>query len=183
MQSQPHRHPLAFRSIGLLAVCRAASWFGMGPKSQQVSPCDPPNGAAAVVEPGPIRSQHRNQARPGTRALNVFACAVALASIAAHAVGQTTAVGINGGSSWNGWTLRGSFLSTGIWGGGSTTRNASLYTTVFTFNNHAATGGTQVRSSGAPVGFAAGTHSPGTFANGNTILGIGVDHHLSLIHI
>ncbi len=176
MQSEHHRHSSVFRGIVRHAICKAASWFGMGPRSQPASPLGPADGAAAVVEPGPIRSQHRNQARPGTRALNVFACAVALASIAAPAVGQTTAVDINGGSSWNGWTLRGSFLSPGIWGGGSTTRNASLYTTVFTFNNDAATGGTQVRSSGAPVGFAAGTHSPGAFANGNTILGIGVDH-------
>lgn len=84
-------------------------------------------------------------------------------------------VDINGGTSWSGWEHRGNSRAVGLWGAQSTTRNYELYTTVFTFNNNAITGGaTQVRGGGTPVGFAAGAYSQGAFSNGNTVLGIGL---------
>ncbi len=84
-------------------------------------------------------------------------------------------VDINGGSSWDGWSLRGNSLDVGIWASGSTTRDYDLYTTVFSFDNNAITGNpVQVKTPDAPTGFAAGTFSPGAFANGNVILGIGL---------
>ena len=85
---------------------------------------------------------------------------------------------INGGTSWDGWDSRGNSLDVGIWGKGSTTRSYGLYTSVFKFNNNtfdSSTGGVQVRNAVAPAGFTAGTHSTGAFANGHTILGIGLN--------
>lgn len=87
-------------------------------------------------------------------------------------------VDINGGTSWNGWTHRGNSLDVGIWGTGSIARSYELYTTTFTFNNNTfdpSSGGTQVNANNTPTGFAAGTFSTGAFANGHTILGIGLD--------
>jgi len=108
----------------------------------------------------------------------------AVLAFAAIAIGwslpATTAsagiVDINGGLSWGGWTLRGNSRDVGIWAKDSTTRNYDLYTTVFYFNNNQITGNpVQVKTPAAPSGFAAGTFSQGAFANGNTILGIGLN--------
>ena len=100
-----------------------------------------------------------------------------LAMAAAGAV-NAALVDINGGTSWGGWDSRGNSLDVGIWGKGDTTRSYGLYTTVFKFNNNmfdSSTGGVQVKNTGAPAGFAAGAFSSGAFANGNRILGIGLD--------
>ena len=85
------------------------------------------------------------------------------------------AIDINGGSSWGGWELRGNSRDVGIWAKDSTTRDYDLYTTVFFFDNNAITGSpVQVKAPSAPAGFAAGSFSAGAFANGNTILGVGL---------
>lgn len=96
---------------------------------------------------------------------------IALTLVAAPAIAS---VDINGGSSWGGWDHRGNSRDVGIWGAQSTTRSYEIYTTVFTFSNNAITGGTQVRGNNTPLGFAAGAFSTGAFANGNTVLGIGL---------
>lgn len=97
--------------------------------------------------------------------------AVALAAAACSAFGQD----INGGSSWGGWTSVGLSNQLGVYGSGSTTAVYEVYTTVFSFNNHAVTGGA---SGGGPTGgvtgFGTGAFSTGAFANGNTIIGVGV---------
>jgi hypothetical protein len=106
------------------------------------------------------------------------ATVVAVVLLALTIAVPSHAIDINGGSSWSGWDHRGNSLDVGIWGAGSTTRSYELYTTTFTFNDNtfdSSTGGTQVRADGAPLDFAAGTYSPGAFANGNTIFGIGLD--------
>ena len=97
---------------------------------------------------------------------------------------QTGLAGIvNGGSDWTGWTLRG--RSTDIPGTtspslgyarGTTTDVHDVYTTEFIFNNHSkdsevAGGG----PSGGTTGFGTGGLTTGAFANGNRILGIGLD--------
>lgn len=98
----------------------------------------------------------------------------ALSTLALSGTSAFASIDINGGASWGGWDHRGNSRDVGIWGAQSTTRSYELYTTVFTFNNNAATGGTQVRANNTPVGFASGAFSTGAFANGNTILGIGL---------
>jgi len=97
------------------------------------------------------------------------------AVIIAFAWPASAALDINGGTSWGGWSLLGNSRDIGIWAQGSTTRNYDLYTAVFEFNNNAITGSpTQVKTASAPTGFTAGTYSPGSFATGNVILGIGL---------
>lgn len=98
----------------------------------------------------------------------------ALSTLALTGTSALASIDINGGASWGGWNHRGNSRDVGIWGAQSTTRSYELYTTVFTFNNDAVTGGTQVRGNNTPVGFASGAFSTGAFANGNTILGIGL---------
>ncbi|QDU96590.1 FecR domain-containing protein [Lignipirellula cremea] len=85
-------------------------------------------------------------------------------------VGGLIAPAINGGSSWEGWTLQGVSNQLGIYGSGSTTDVYKVYTTVFRFDNHTVSG-----SAVGSDGFAPGKFSGGAFANGNTILGIGVE--------
>ena len=103
-----------------------------------------------------------------------FHLAISILAAVAVAPSALASVDINGGSSWGGWSHRGNSLNVGIWGAQSTTRSYEIYTTVFTFDNNAITGGTQVRGSGTPTGFDQGAFSTGAFANGNTILGIGL---------
>jgi hypothetical protein len=112
----------------------------------------------------------------------VLAGATAALVLSAAASSQA-AVEINGGSSWGGWDPRGNSLNVGIWGAASVTRSYDLYTTVFTFNNdtfNSGTGGVQVRPAFSaagqpPSGFGSGDFSKGAFANGNRVLGIGLD--------
>jgi hypothetical protein len=85
-------------------------------------------------------------------------------------VGGSIAPAVNGGISWEGWTLQGVSNQLGIYGSGSTADVYKVYTTVFSFDNHTV--------SGSPVGsegFAPGKFSAGAFANGNTVLGIGIE--------
>ena len=86
-------------------------------------------------------------------------------------VGGLIVPAINGGSSWEGWTLRGASNQLGIYGSGSTEDVYKIYTTVFAFDNSHAVSGSPVGS----AGFASGPKSGGAFANGNTILGIGIE--------
>ena len=99
---------------------------------------------------------------------------LALAAIAGSAFGS---VDINGGTSWGGWTSVGQSNQLGVYGSGSQTAVYEVYTTVFSFNNHAVTGGAinNVVTNGAS-GFASNLagFSSGAFANGNSILGVGV---------
>ncbi len=103
--------------------------------------------------------------------------ALALAAIAGSAFGS---VDINGGTSWGGWTSVGNSLSLGIYAGGNVNRDFDIYVTQFTFNNNAVSGspiqagpGHAGFSNGAgPIGF--GNYAAGSFANGNTIFGIGM---------
>jgi len=95
---------------------------------------------------------------------------------------------IDGGLSWNGWTRRGLSDQGDLYGSGGVT-NAELYevyTTTFAFDASTNTiNDSAVRAvAPAPDGFAAGRIAPtpagpfavskGAFADGNTILGIGV---------
>jgi hypothetical protein len=107
--------------------------------------------------------------------LQKYAAVATAAPALSFAASSEAAVDINGGSSWGGWDSRGNSLAVGLWGSGSTTRSYDVYTSTFIFNNNAPTGGTQVSKAGTPVGFAQGASSTGAFANGNTILGIGLD--------
>jgi hypothetical protein len=102
------------------------------------------------------------------------ACAGAVLVVLATGGARAAGIDINGGSSWGGWDYRGQSNQLGIWGSGSTTRSFDIYTSVFTFADNVITGGTQVRASGAPLGFAPGPFSTGAFANGNRIFGFGV---------
>ncbi|WP_197442845.1 FecR domain-containing protein [Lignipirellula cremea] len=91
-----------------------------------------------------------------------------------HSLKQDSArrvpLAINGGSSWEGWTLQGASNQLGIYGSGSTDDVYNIYTTVFTFDNHTVSG----KPAGS-AGFAPGAHSVGAFANGHTVLGIGIE--------
>ncbi len=113
---------------------------------------------------------------PRSRRTTILAfAAIGMSWCVTSRTASAATVDINGGSSWGGWSLRGNSRDVGIWAGGSTTRNYDLYTTVFSFDNNAITGNpVQVKTPVAPSGFAAGTFSPGAFANGNVILGIGL---------
>jgi hypothetical protein len=120
--------------------------------------------------------QFRAKRIPTSRTTTILAfVAIGMSWCVTSMTASAATVDINGGSSWGGWTLRGNSRDVGIWAQGSTTRNYDLYTTVFEFNNNAITGSpTQVKTPSAPGGFTAGTFSPGSFATGNLILGIGL---------
>ncbi len=75
-------------------------------------------------------------------------------------------IDINGGTSWQGWQLRGQSTDLGIYGEGSTSNVFEIYTTVFSFNNNTVTGN--------PAGSSGFTTSTGAFQNGNRILGVGI---------
>ncbi len=64
---------------------------------------------------------------------------------------------INGGTSWNGWTLQGTSTDLGIYGNGPLTEVYQIYTTVFEYDSANPIPGTQAG-----------------FADGNLILGIGL---------
>jgi len=95
-------------------------------------------------------------------------------------------VDINGGLSWNGWTSRGFSNQLGVYGSGGTTEVYEIYTTSFAFNksSNTITGSPVQAVSPAPSGFDSGRLAPtpsgsfaisnGAFADGNTILGVGV---------
>jgi ferric-dicitrate binding protein FerR (iron transport regulator) len=115
---------------------------------------------AAVVEPVKLTIS------PSKAALDQFMFDDALK----QDQGETIVVAINGGNSWDGWYLQGASNQVGIYGSGATDDVYKIYTTVFAFDDHAV--------SGKPVGsagFAPGAKSAGAFANGNTILGIGIE--------
>lgn len=124
-----------------------------------------------------VASQPFQARRPFLRCTAWLAFAVI--AISWSVPSKTTSAGlvdINGGLSWGGWTLRGNSRDVGIWAKGSTTRDYDLYTTVFSFSDNQITGNpVQVKAAVAPSGFAPGTFSAGAFANGNTILGIGLN--------
>ncbi len=87
-----------------------------------------------------------------------------------------SAVSIDGGTTWGGWTSVGASNQLGVYGSGSTTAVYDVYRTVFSFNNDTKSGGaTGGGPTGGATGFGTGSFSTGAFANGNTILGIGVD--------
>jgi hypothetical protein len=84
-------------------------------------------------------------------------------------------VDINGGSSWSGWTSRGASNQLGVYGSGSTTNVYEVYSTEFTFNSDAVSGGPVGGGpTGGITGFGTGAFSTGAFASGNQILGVGV---------
>ena len=95
-------------------------------------------------------------------------------------------VDINGGLSWNGWQSRGFSNQLGVYGSGGTSEVYEVYTTTFAFNkaSNTITGNPVQAVAPAPTGFSSGRLAPtpfgqvavsaGAFANGNTILGVGV---------
>jgi hypothetical protein len=118
-----------------------------------------------------------DQAAPGS-SLNGSSVSIIATSAASSSI-TTGPVDCNGGLSWGGWTYRGKALDVGIWMAGEifkpavlVSRDYELYTTMFAFNNHTVTG-KPIQYAYASQNFSAGTESPGSFANGNTIFGIG----------
>jgi hypothetical protein len=103
-----------------------------------------------------------------------IACVAAILPVSAFAVD------INGGTSWSGWNPVGNSLSLGIYAGGNVNRDFDIYVTQFTFNNDTVSGspiqagpGHAGFSNGSgPLGF--GNYAAGSFANGNTIFGLGM---------
>jgi len=95
-------------------------------------------------------------------------------------------VDINGGLSWNGWTSRGFSNQLGVYGSGGTSEVYEVYTTSFAFNksSNTITGNPVQAVEPAATGFSSGrlaytpfgkvAVSAGAFADGNTILGVGV---------
>jgi hypothetical protein len=82
---------------------------------------------------------------------------------------------LNGGSSWNGWTSKGTSDQLGVYGSGSASVQYEVYATTFAFNNHSVSGGAVGGGpTGGASGFGTGAFSTGAFANGNRMLGIGV---------
>ena len=100
--------------------------------------------------------------------------ALFLAVLGASAL-SASAISIDGGATWGGWTSVGLSDAAGVYATGATTDKYEVYTTVFSFNNNTKTGSpTGGGPTGGATGFGTGTFSTGAFANGNTILGIGV---------
>jgi hypothetical protein len=102
---------------------------------------------------------------------------IAVAALIVTACMSSSAFGvdINGGSSWSGWTSRGASNQLGVYGSGSTTNVYEVYSTEFTFNNDAVSGGPVGGGpTGGATGFGTGAFSTGAFASGNQILGVGV---------
>ena len=98
-----------------------------------------------------------------------------LAILGASAV-TASAVSIDGGTTWGGWTSVGNSAQLGVYGSGSAATVYDVYTTTFIFNNNSKSGGaTGGGPTGGATGFGTGAFSTGAFANGNIILGIGVD--------
>ncbi len=86
-------------------------------------------------------------------------------------------ISIDGGLSWNGWTSKGQSNQLGIYGAGLTSQVYQVYTTAFNFNNNTVTGGALGGGpTGGSTGFGTGSSSSGAFANGNLILGIGINN-------
>ncbi len=82
---------------------------------------------------------------------------------------------INGGTSWTGWQSIGRSNSQGLYGSGDANALYEVYTTKFVFNNNSKSGSPVGGGpTGGATGFGTGSLTPGAFANGNTILGIGV---------
>jgi hypothetical protein len=91
------------------------------------------------------------------------------------AAGTASAGVIDGGLTWGGWTSQGFSNQLSVYGSGSSTAVYEVYSTVFSFNNDAVSGGAVGGGpTGGVTGFGTGAFSTGAFANGNTILGIGV---------
>lgn len=100
--------------------------------------------------------------------------ALFLAVLGASAV-TASAVSIDGGTSWTGWTSEGKSNELGVYGSGLSTDVYEIYTSAFSFNNHSVSGGAVGGGpTGGATGFGTGAFSTGAFANGNRILGIGV---------
>jgi hypothetical protein len=81
-----------------------------------------------------------------------------------------SAIDINGGSSWGGWTLQGRSDASGIYGAGPTANPYNVYTTVFTYSGNPVTGSP---AGGSGQG-AAGVFGGG-FQAGDVVIGVGVD--------
>ncbi len=91
-----------------------------------------------------------------------------LASLALAGAASAQSIDINGGSSWNGWDLRGQSTDQGIYGSGSTTGVYDIYTTSFLFDGQTV--------SGSPA-FGGGFSAPMDLSGWNSgarILGVGV---------
>lgn len=99
--------------------------------------------------------------------------AAALALLAASAA---QAQSIDGGATWTGWTDLGLSNQLGVYGSGSTTEVYRVYSTFFYFDNDTRTNTGEIGGgpTGGATGFGTGGHSAGAFANGNSILGIGL---------
>jgi hypothetical protein len=118
--------------------------------------------------------------------------AVSTALVALLACGITPAmaevISIDGGSSWTGWTLRGisdkgstqgTLLEPGIYGRGDSAARYRVYSSSFLFDSaeNVKTGTTTGTAAGAgSTGFgSSGTGAFKAFADGNKVLGIGVE--------
>ena len=149
----------AFRSMSPARRCTPP---GSSPRRRWERRCRQILGSDFVMSAGMTSCHH------GGRPFLRWTAVLALAAIALSCdVTSRTAfadpivtdpIVINGGTSWEGWSLRGNSRDVGIWAGGSTTRDYDLYTTVFYFNNNAITGNpVQVKTVAAPSGFGQGS--------------------------
>jgi len=104
---------------------------------------------------------------------------IAILALAASALTATWVTSaqpdLNGGSSWNGWTSKGTSDQLGVYGSGLASARYEVYATTFAFDNHSVSGGPVGGGpTGGASGFGTGAFSTGAFANGNRMLGIGV---------
>jgi hypothetical protein len=122
----------------------------------------------------------------GRRAAVAAALVAVLACSTSPAIAEV--ISIDGGSSWTGWTLRGisdkgstegTLLEPGIYGRGDSAARYRVYSSSFLFDSadNFKTGTTTGTAPGAgSTGFgSSGTGAFKAFANGNKVLGIGVE--------
>jgi hypothetical protein len=102
--------------------------------------------------------------------------------MAACATAHGGLVDINGGSSWSGWTSIGNSRTNGVWMSGSTTRDYSIFATMFTLEASQTVGGTRLADSalGNGVSYTGDTQASlftGSWRAGDRIIGVGLRYN------
>lgn len=115
---------------------------------------------------------------PGGRA-RLQLCAAKISALATCAAAHGGLVDINGGNSWSGWNSIGNSRTNGMWMSGSTTRNYSIYATMFTLEASQTVGGSRIAdgAAGDGVGYTGDSQSSlfsGSWRVGDRIAGVGL---------